>query len=288
MAVLIAVLLIGGGLAFYFIRYRNLIVRLDAGERPPGAREKVEAMATRRPDDLKVQVWALRLELEAGDMKAAESRIEMLKIKAPADYQTLAGACMYHMTLKDYPTALPYCEKALAASRRSAADLNRLGSAYLKLDRAEAALPLLKEAQTKAPQSAAVLNNLGYCYLSRRQYADATRLFQEAIKQDPKYLQARKNLARTWVEMKKYEAATQELQRVLELAPKDLDALFDLAFLNAAYFHNPRQAGEYARQAASAGLPPERVKQLAEIIAHPPDLESPEGSMLTNPNPDSR
>ena len=244
----------------------DLISRLEKGERPKGARDKLTKMAFNNPNNLRVQEWTLRLEVEEGNLKAAERRLAMLRIKAPKDYVTMASACYLNLKKEAWKEAVPFCEKAYELSSRKE-DLNRLSSVYLKLKKYDQALPFLQAAAKKFPGDPRALNNLGYGLMLKKDYQTAEPLFQKAVKLDPEYLSARKNLARIYYETNKFQEAVKELKAILGIAPADKEALFNLAMIYAVNLKDMKTAKEYAGQALKLGPEKGHLQALTAIMA---------------------
>ena len=191
----------------------------------------------------------------------------MLKIKAPADYLTQSGSCLYSLKMGNRGGAQSACERALELSeKRSADDLNRLAAAYLLNDKPAKAIPLLQEAMKKAPAYPKVINNFGYCFLLRGQHKKAIGLFQDAIKLDPDFVSARKNLARAYFESGDYKASAEELKALLVISPQDQETMLRLTVLYAGYLGNLKEARNYANKAMSLGLDPQAAQELSLIL----------------------
>lgn len=244
----------------------DLISRLEQGDRPDGAREKLQALAVHDPNNLKVQAWLIRLELEDGDLAAAEKRLSMLKIKAPRDYATISGTCFYYLKKGGGEIALPACEEAALMSGRSYDDLGRLAIAYLQTERFNQAIPILTDLKKQRPSDPKALANLGYAYLLKKEYPQAISLFQEAIKRDPHFIVARKNLARAWHATNEFQKSADELKAILAITPQDKEVLFNLVIIYAYSLKDPKQAGDYAAKALPLETDLRRRQLLVDII----------------------
>lgn len=261
------VAVLGGGSAFLtWPFWGDPIPLLEKGKKPAGAKARLAKRAIKNPNDLRVQTWLIRLEIEEGDLEAAEKRLTMLERKAPGEYATLSGACFLYLKKEEAEAAIPYCEQALLLGNRSFEDLSYLAFACLKAKEVERALILLRELKDKYPRDARALNNLGYGYLMQKNMNAAIPLFEEAIQRDPRLLSARKNLARAWYESQQYKNAVQELKALLKVAPGDQDTLVNLAFIYAHNLYDLPEARKWAELALQNEKDPRRRADMEGIL----------------------
>jgi tetratricopeptide (TPR) repeat protein len=270
-ALIIILLLAVGVLAAAAIIYsahlnRDPIPALEAGERPDWAYEALTKMAFNDPDDLEVQWWLLRLEIEKEDFVRAESRQAMLDMKAPGHYVTESGRCRLEVKKRIWERAAKACERALKKSDRSLPDLHLAASAYLKTGRLQAAFPILGEARLIAPDDLKVLNNLGYYYLRSRQYDQAIDHFRKVLIKKPSSTVARKNLARAYAESGRHRQAVDELKALLVARPDDVDSLYNLTMIYIQNLKDYGKAREYMDLAVAHGLDQKRTSLLGLLI----------------------
>jgi len=270
--VLIIILLLAAGvLAAAAIIYsahlnRDPIPALEAGERPDWAHEALTEMAFNDPDDLKVQWWLLRLEIEGEDFVKAESRLAILDMKAPGHYVTESGRCRLELKKRSWERAAGACEQALKKSDRSLPDLHLAASAYLKTGRLQAAFPILGEARLIAPDDPKVLNNLGYYYLRSRQYDQAIDHLRKVLIKEPSSTVARKNLARAYADSGRHRQAVDELKALLVARPDDVDSLYNLTMIYILKLKDYGKAREYMGLAVAHGLDQKRIRRLELFI----------------------
>jgi tetratricopeptide (TPR) repeat protein len=260
------------------------IPSLEAGERPDWAYDSLAGMAFRDPDDLKVQRWLLRLEIEGQDLVRAESRLAMLEMKAPGRYVTESGHCRLEIKKMNWEIAAKACERALEQSDRSLEDLHLAASAYLKIGRLQEAFPILAEARLIAPEDPRILNNLGYYYLQNRRFDQAIDHLKKVLSKKPSSTIARKNLARAYAESGRHRQAAEELKALLVTRPDDVDSLYRLAMIYMVNLKDYEKAKKYMRLAVAHGLDKKRASFLQLLI----EETDPAGSSAPYPPPGSR
>jgi tetratricopeptide (TPR) repeat protein len=259
-----------GATAFYLRgSEERLFSALEAGKRPSGALSTLRKILLDNPDDLPAQKWALRLEIETGDLNAAQNRLNLLQVKAPDYYGTVSGACYFYLVKHRGAKGIKSCERAAALSGRSVDDLNRLGSAYLQAENYLKALPALLEAQRKNPENLKVQNNLGYYFLKAGVYEEAIRVLRALLQKDPDFPEAQKNLARAFYENGQYQEAAAEIKTILVREPANKDMLMILALIYAMHFHDKAEGTKYARAAIAAGMDADRARALMNMMNNP-------------------
>ena len=266
--VLLGVAAVAAGAAFWLRGSdERMFSALEAEQRPSGAVARLQKIVDKHPEDLNAQKWLLRLEIENGDLSAAQNRLTLLQVKAPNYYGTLSNACLFYLHKRLGRKAISNCERAAELSGRSVDDLNRLASAFLMVEKYAPALPILKEAQKKAPDNLEVMNNLGYGFLLAGIPEEAARILKQVVDKDPNFLEARKNLAHAYYAGKQYPEAAAEIDKILIQDPRNKDLLMIMAFIQRLHFHNKELAAQYARRAMTAGMDQDRALQLYEMIS---------------------
>ena len=99
-----------------------------------------------------------------------------------------------------YKDAIEQFETALSMDEDSAAALNNLGLAYIRLGQNGKAAKYLNEALSKGHPYADIYHNLGLAFLNEKKHYKALKNFQEALKINPGYLHAHYNLIILYLE----------------------------------------------------------------------------------------
>ncbi|HUT53655.1 MAG TPA: tetratricopeptide repeat protein [bacterium] len=261
--IIIAGVLTAGVIAAAVIAYvelRDPIKALESGRRPAWAAKELAVMALANPDDYRVQSWLIRLDLEAGRMGPASSRLDMMIIKAPDNYYTFHGSCLLDMKKRNFSAAAKSCQRALDMSpARTTEDVHLAASSFLETGQLEASLPLLQELWKRTPDDPKVINNLGYNYMQLSRNEQALELFQQALKLDPGMATARRNLARTCLKMGKYPEAIDAFKSLLTTFPADLEAMAALSSIYATQVKDAKTARYYYDLAVKNGLDKNRA-----------------------------
>ncbi|MFO8058307.1 MAG: tetratricopeptide repeat protein [bacterium] len=246
-------LALGGLAVFGNLLGGDLVAKLEAGNRPAGAKEELEELVEEGPENAKARGWLLHLYLEDREMKKADQLLSSLLVKAPDQYLTQRGACRFSLIKKQSENAIKHCRKALSLSDRSASDLNNLAAAYLYFGSYSRAIELLKEARQKDPSNIKVHNNLGYGYRKLGIPAEAIKSLQKALELDPQSIDAHKNLAQVYYENDRIKSCIKELEKVLEQDPDDYQSLLILSVIHLEYREDFEKARNYASRAAKTG-----------------------------------
>jgi tetratricopeptide (TPR) repeat protein len=111
---------------------------------------------------------------------------------------------------------------------------NKLGRAYLRLDRVDEAINALRKQIGVNGYDLYAYNNLGLAYVRQRRFADAESAFQRQIEINPLDIYAHRNLGEMYLERRQYEAALRELEKAVALTPKaaTLHVSLGQAYLN--------------------------------------------------------
>jgi tetratricopeptide (TPR) repeat protein len=96
--------------------------------------------------------------------------------------------------------AIEQFETARSMDPDSAAALNNLGLAYIRLGQNTKAAKYLNEALGKGHPFADIYHNLGLAFLNEKQHYKALKNFQEALRINPNYLNAHYNLVILYLE----------------------------------------------------------------------------------------
>jgi len=96
--------------------------------------------------------------------------------------------------------AIEQFETALSMDPDSAAALNNLGLAYVRLGQYAKAIKYLSQALGKGNPYADIYNNLGLAYLREKQHYKALKNFQEALRINPGYMNAHFNMVIVYLE----------------------------------------------------------------------------------------
>ena len=126
--------------------------------------------------------------------------------------------------LNNYPLALPYLEQAIKLAPYTLEFHEKLGVAYIQLQRLEDAARtfgfVLKE-NSKRPIA---LCNLGYVKVLQSRFTEAETLYDAALRLDPDYEQALLNKAAIRLAATDTEAARELIDQVLKINPDNIAA----------------------------------------------------------------
>lgn len=131
----------------------------------------------------------------------------------------------------------------------SAALMNMVGVANMRLGRLEAAKSVFDRAVKKSPRTAALHHNLGLSQMQMGQFGDARLSLQNAIKLDPSNAQVYLELANVHYRLGDTEAALTVTERAVETDPKFLAGYYNLGVLQQS-----RKAYRKAAEAFQAAL----------------------------------
>lgn len=244
----------------------QLFSDLEAGKAPDDAEVRLKRIMLREPTNMDAPAWLARLKMEDGDFEGAEHYLKTLEEEAPDSATSLEIRCAFDVKKKSWKDARTSCKKALGNSERDPDGLNRLAAAHIVMGDYTSARGLIDETIEKDPDNPEALSNLGYLHLLTQKPQEAVDPLKKALEKKPDLIVARKNLARAYFENFQYPSAAAELETVVKQDPGDHESLFNLAALYAHFLDRPRKAREYLNKARAAGLPPERVVLLQQII----------------------
>ncbi len=246
---------------------KNIIDELEAGKRPGSAKEKLADVIKKEPGNTKAQKWMAVLELENDEVSGAESRVAMMVVKFPKEYDTYYAACQLYLTKKDSKESIIFCEKAVEASDKPpVSDLYFLAMAYMDSEKYEKAFSRFEEAHKKSPKNADLINNMGFCEMNRGNYDNAIKLFKKAVALDTGQINAWKNLARTYYDQGNYKESANTQEQALKYAPKDTELLVNLAIIYYMHLDDPIKGFQFFEMARSCGLDEKKAEQALNFI----------------------
>ena len=249
---------------------KNIVDELEAGKRPDNAKEKLVDLISKEPKNIKAQKWMTLLELETDQVDEAESRLAMMMVKFPKEYDTLYTACQFYLKKND-KKASGFCNKALTASgKREVSDLYFLAIAYLNKKNYKEALSLFEEAHKKSPENAEILNSMGFCEMNLGNFNTAIKLFKEALAIDVNKMTAWKNLARVYYDLGDFKESAKTQEEALTHSPKDTELLLNLAVLYYKHLDDPAKGSQFFERAKKNGLEEKKIEQMQAFLKDQP------------------
>ncbi|HWR34618.1 MAG TPA: tetratricopeptide repeat protein [Clostridia bacterium] len=120
--------------------------------------------------------------------------------------------------VKDYLQAIDYYNAAIR--RQPTAVLqNKIGMAYISMQRYDKAQDALKRAIKMNKTYAEAYNNLGVVYHLKKKYGPAVKNYRKALELNEQSASFHSNLGTVYIERKEYEKGTAEYQRAFDLDP---------------------------------------------------------------------
>jgi tetratricopeptide (TPR) repeat protein len=111
----------------------------------------------------------------------------------------------------------------LASDPNNAQILNRIGNAYLALQRLRDAKKYYERARKADPHFAAAVNNIGCVYYNERRYGKAAQQYRKAIKMDSSVASFHSNLGYAYLGEKKYKEMMEAFHAAVALDPTVFD-----------------------------------------------------------------
>jgi len=124
---------------------------------------------------------------------------------------------------KDYDDAVRGYNELLASDPNNAQILNRIGNAYLALQRLRDAKKYYERARKADPHFAAAVNNIGCVYYNERRYGKAAQQYRKAIKMDSSVASFHTNLGYAYLGEKKYKEMMEAFRAAVALDPTVFD-----------------------------------------------------------------
>ncbi len=209
---------------------QNLAALYLSTDRPELAVEIYEAQLEHTPDDPSTQLQLAAALAEAGDLAAAEERVQQVMRRWPDNrraYDVLAYAYYVH---GKYEMCL-LAGGMPAAGEPDAADINLRGLALLKLSEEELAAEQFRQARALEPAHPQVNLNLGFLAARSADYPTAAECFHTVLDQQPDSKEARIGLAVAYRGVADFDAALAQYDRVLAEAPGHAMALLNKAMV---------------------------------------------------------
>jgi len=182
----------------------------------------------------RAEVWARlgQLSLAKGDAAGAEPMLEKAVRLEPRNASYLYNYGWFLDQTERDAEAVPYYERAIAASSLSFEAMNNLALLEAMAGRPDKALGLLDRAITANPDNDAAFMNRGTYHAGRRSWRNALADYARAAELNPANGYARVEAARTHLELGRADIAIDELSQALESDPHLAEAYVLLA---AAY-----------------------------------------------------
>jgi eukaryotic-like serine/threonine-protein kinase len=174
------------------------------------------------------QVGLAFVNIEKGELAAAEKRLADAVALDPTSADVFAAVAFLKLTQRDIPGALDAVRKGVALRPKDWSLSLMEGVILITAGRHAEAVPPLERAAGLAPDSALVYRNLGGAYHALGRYADATTSFQRAleIKADPAVYN---NLGTLYFFRGLYDQAIVAFERAVQLRANDFRTWANLA-----------------------------------------------------------
>lgn len=179
----------------------------------------------------RAEVWARlgQLALAKGDVAGAQPNLEKAVRLAPGNASYLYNYGWLLDQLGRDDEAIPYYERAIAASSLSFEAMNNLALIEADAGRPDRALTLLDRAAASNPENDAAFMNRGSYHASRRAWTEALADYARASELNPGNGYARVEAARTHMELGRVGLAVEDLNQALEANPHLAEAYHLLA-----------------------------------------------------------
>jgi len=201
------------------------------------AREKVEAMLARLPDDWRVALLAGRVYRKMGLSGFAIVQYEKVRAQNPRMLEALVALSQMHLDNLSTTPAIMLARQAVAVDPKDKEARLALVDALLAGQSLRQANEQAQILASRYPNDAAVAHTLSGLAQAFGHYGEATALLLSALAARPHMLTWRLELADIYQAQGHYEACRSALNQVLQEEPHSIEALNKIAHLQEFDMH---------------------------------------------------
>ncbi|WP_306476743.1 XrtA/PEP-CTERM system TPR-repeat protein PrsT [Methyloversatilis sp.] len=246
-----------------FIRKILIGTYLKTG-RVAKAKQTLEPLLEKLPDNAEVQALAGQVFLAAGDTAAAENAFAASARLQPKDVAAQSRLGLSRLAAGDRSGGIAALENAVRLDIDDTRADVLLIVAHLRNRDADKALVAIDALERKKPDDPMSPNLRGTAYLLKKDSTNARASFSKALEMEPTFFPAASNLARMDLLDKNTEAAESRFRDVLAKSPEHPDALLALAGLKSR----------------TTDGSPEAVKLLEKAVQSHPKLVAPHTALV--------